>query len=124
MRFKLKTERPGILLVSLFYAVVGVVLAFILVLASFRVFHVGVLAVLNLMLAYGLLKMKKWSVKLLAALFLPQVVFGVITLYYSVMGLTFSSIWENTAFNLSLIVYVVLCFISLAYVAAKRKDFR
>ena len=112
------------LLVSLFYAVVGVVLAFILVLANFRLFHVGVLAVLNLMLSYGLFKTRKWSVKLLAALFLPQVLFGVITLYYSVMVWTFSSTWETTAFNLSLIVYVVLCLVSLVYVLAKRKDFK
>ncbi|MDH5782168.1 MAG: hypothetical protein OEZ35_00680 [Candidatus Bathyarchaeota archaeon] len=122
MKLKLKTEHPGVLLVSIFYAVVGVVLVFILVLASFRLFHAGVLAVLNLMLAYGLFKMRKWSVKLLAALFLPQVMFGVITLY-SVTLWTFSSISETTAFNLSLIVYVVLCFVSLVYVAAKRKDF-
>jgi hypothetical protein len=122
LKLKLKTEHPGVLLVSIFYAVVGVVLVFILVLASFRLFHAGVLAVLNLMLAYGLFKMRKWSVKLLAALFLPQVVFGVITLY-SVTLWTFSSISETTAFSLSLIVYVVLCFVSLVYVAAKRKDF-
>jgi len=122
LKLKLKTEHPGVLLVSIFYAVVGVVLVFILVLASFRLFHAGVLAVLNLMLAYGLFKMRKWSVKLLAALFLPQVMFGVITLY-SVTLWTFSSISETTAFNLSLIVYVVLCFVSLVYVAAKRKDF-
>lgn len=123
MKSKLKSEHPGILLVSLFYAVVGVVLVSVLLLANFRLFHVGVLAVLNLILAYGLFKMKKWSVKLLAALFLPQVVFGVITLY-SVMGWTLSPVWETTAFNLSLILYVVLCFVSLVYVAAKRKDFK
>lgn len=123
MKFKLKPERPGMLLASLFYAVVGVVLVSILVLNSFRLFHVGVLAVLNLILAYGLFRMKKWSVKLLAALFLPQVVFGVITLY-SVMGWTFPPVWETTAFNLSLIVYVILCFVSLVYVLAKRKDFK
>ena len=122
MKLKLKTEHPGVLLVSIFYAIVGVVLVFILVLASFRLFHAGVLAVLNLMLSYGLFKMRKWSVKLLAVLFLPQVVFGVITLY-SVTLRTFSSISETTAFSLSLIVYVVLCFFSLVYVAAKRKDF-
>ena len=110
------------LLVSLFYAVVGVVLAVILAFSRFEPPHVGVLAVLNLMLAYGLFKMRKWSVKLLAALFLPQVVFGVITLY-SVTLWTFYSISETTAFSLSLIVYVVLCFVSLLYVAAKRKDF-
>ncbi len=123
MRFKLKPEHPGMLLVSLFYAVVGVILVSILVLASFRLFHVGVLAVLNLILAYGLFEKKKWSVKLLAALFLPQVVFGAITLY-SVMGWTLSPVWETTAFNLSLIVYVILCFVSLVYVLAKKKDFK
>jgi len=123
LKFKLETEHPGMLLVSLFYTVVGVIMAVILVFASFSLFHVGVLAVLNLMLAYGLFKKKKWSVKLLSALFLPQVVFGVITLYYSVLMWTFSSTWEIIAFNISLIAYVVLCFVSLIYVLAKRKDF-
>jgi uncharacterized membrane protein (DUF2068 family) len=124
LKLKLRTEHLGVILVSLFYAVVGVVLAFILVLASFRIFHVGVLAVLNLILAYGLFKMRKWSVKLLVALFLPQVVFGVFTLYQSITMQTLSSTWETAAFNLSLIVYMVLCFISLVYVAAKRKEFK
>ncbi len=111
------------LLVSLFYVVVGAILAVILAVSGFKPPHVGVLAVLNLILAYGLFKMKNWSVKLLAALFLPQVVFAVVILY-SVMGWTLSSIWETTAFSLSLIVYVVLCFVSLVYVSAKRKDFK
>jgi hypothetical protein len=112
------------LLVSLFYTVVGIALAFILVLGGFRLFHVGVLAVLNLILAYGLFKMRKWSVKLLAVIFLPQIVFGVVTLYHSVTMWMFFSNWEHAAFNLSLIVFVVLCFISLAYVAAKSKEFK
>jgi len=112
------------LLVSLFYAVVGSVLAFILVYENFRLFHVGALAILNLMLAYGLLRMKKWSAKLLVALFLPQIVFGVITVYYAVVVWRFPSTWETTAFNLSLIVYVALCFVSLVYVLAKRKELK
>lgn len=111
------------LLVSFFYVVVGAILAVILAIYSFKLLHVGVLAVLNLMLAYGLFKMKKWSIKLLAALFLPQVVFGVITLY-SIMVWTLSSTWETAAFDLSLIVYVVLCFVSLVYVLAKKEDFK
>lgn len=123
LKLKPGTEHPGMLLVSIFHAVVGVVLAIVLVLASFRLFHVGILAVFNLMLAYGLFKMKKWSVKLLTALFLPQVVFGGISLYYFAIGMS-QSVWETTAFNLSLIVYVILCFVSLVYVATKRKDFK
>ena len=124
MKLSLKTEHPGMLLVSLFYAVVGSVLAFILVYENFRLFHVGALAILNLMLAYGLLRMKKWSAKLLVALFLPQIVFGVITVYYAVVVWRFPSTWETTAFNLSLIVYVALCFVSLVYVLAKRKELK
>lgn len=124
MKLKVKTEHPGMLLVSLFYAVVGLVLASILTFFGFKLPHVGVLAVLNLMLAYGLFKMRKWSVKLLAVLFLPQVTFGAFTLFYSVTVWTFSSFWETAAFNLSLIVYIVLCFVSLVYVLAKRKDFK
>ncbi len=124
MKFKLKTERPGMLLVSLFYAIIGVVLALILVLASFSLFHVGVLAVFNLMLAYGSFRMRRWSVKLLSALFLPQIVFGSVTLYYSVFMWTFPATWQTTGFNLSLIVYVGLCFVSLVYVLAKRNDFK
>ncbi len=111
------------LLASIFYAVVGVILTFILVLAGFRLFHVGVLAILNLILAYGLLKMKKWSVKLLAALFLPQVTLGAATLYYSIVVWTFYSTWETPVLQALLILYVVLSFVSLVYVGAKRKNF-
>lgn len=123
MKFKLKTDKPGILLVSLFYTVVGITLALILVFESFRLFHVGVLAVLNLIVAYGLLKMKKWSVKLLAVIFLPQIVFGLVTLYHSVSVWIFPG-WERTAFNLSLVIFVILCFISLVYVTTKKKEFK
>ena len=123
MRFKLKTEHPGMLLVSIFYVVVGATLAVILAVSSFSLIHVGVLAVLNLILAYGLFKRKKWSVQLLAVLFLPQVTFGSTTLYYSVLVQTFYSTWETLVFHLLLILYVVLSFISLVYVAVKRKDF-
>jgi len=121
---KLKIEQPGVLLVSLFYAIVGIALFFILALASFRPPHVGVLAVLNLILAYGVFKMKKWSVKLLAILFLPQIVFGAITLYYSIIMWTLSLTLWATAVNLLLIFYIVLCFVSLIYVAAKKKNFK
>jgi len=124
LKVRLKPEKPGVLMVSLFHLIVGVTLAVVLVAFSFRFFHVGALAVLNLVLAYGLLKMKSWSVKLLAVLFLPQVVFGLTTLFYMIMYWKFFQTWEIAGLNLSLIIYVVLCFVSLAYVMAKRKNFK
>jgi lysylphosphatidylglycerol synthetase-like protein (DUF2156 family) len=124
LKLKLKTERPGILMVSLFHLAVGVILAGVLAVFSFRLFHVGVLAVLNLILTYGLLKMKNWSVKLSALLCLPQVVFGLTSLFFIITIFGFSQTWEITGLNISLIVYVVLCVVSFTYVAAKRKDFK
>jgi hypothetical protein len=124
LKAKLKPEKPGILLVSLFHLTVGAALTIVLVAFSFRFFHVGALAVLNLILAYGLLKMKRWSVKLLALLFPLQIVFGSTTLFYEIMNSEFFQTWEIASFNLSIIIYVVLCFVSLAYVVAKRKIFK
>lgn len=121
MRLKLRPEHPGRLLVSIFHVIAGVVFIVVLALYNFRLFHVAVLAVLNLMSAYGLFRMKTWSAKLIAALFLPQIVFGIITLYLSFTMWTLPSTWEITVFNISLIIYVVLCFISFVYVIAKRR---
>lgn len=123
MRLKLKAEHPGVLLVSIFHVAVGATLAVVLAIFSFSLPHVAVLAALNLILAYGLFKRRKWSVKLLAVLFLPQITFGSITLYDSVVFWTFSSTWEKPASNLLLGLYIVLCLLSLVYVGAKRKNF-
>ncbi|MGD8506963.1 MAG: hypothetical protein PVF15_09925 [Candidatus Bathyarchaeota archaeon] len=121
LRLKLKPEHPDRLLVSIFHVIVSVAFVVILALYNFRLFHVAVLAVLNLISAYGLFQMKTWSAKLIAALFLPQIMFGIITLYLSFTMWTLPSTWEIAVFNLSLITYVVLCFISFVYVIAKRR---
>jgi len=121
VKLKFKTEHLGMLLVSLFYVIVGAIFTVILAVFGFKLPHIGALAVLNLILAFGLFKRKKWSVKLLAALFLPQVTVGSITLLF-ILG-TFYSTWETVAFNLLFSVYIVFCFVSLVYVAAKKKDF-
>lgn len=124
MKVKLKPEKLGIFMVSLFHLIVGAALVIVLAAFSFRFPHIGALAISNLILAYGLLKKRNWSVKLLILLFLPQVVFGSATLYYMIMHWNFFQTWMITGLNFSLIVYVVLCFVSLVYISAKRKDFK
>lgn len=124
MKVKFKPEKPGIFIVSLFHLIAGVALTLVLVTFSFRFFHIGALAVLNLILAYGLLKMKNWSVKLSTLIFLPQIVFGLTTLFYITENWNVFQTWEIVTLNLSLILYVVLCFASFTYVMAKRKNFK
>jgi uncharacterized membrane protein (DUF2068 family) len=116
-------ERRDALLLAVFQLVAGVV--HIVVLASnLAIFTSGILAVLSLISAYGLLTGKKWSVWFLIGLFFPQVVFGVVTLYASILKY---ALYQEVAFmllNIALTVFIVLSFISFAYVAAKRKTFQ
>jgi uncharacterized membrane protein (DUF2068 family) len=124
LKSKLKVKRRDGLLLALFYAVVGVVQVVVLAQTNFAVFTSGVLAVLSFIAAYGLFTVKKWSVWLVIGLFFPQFVFGVVTLYASILKY---ALYQEVAFmllNIALAVFIVLSFISFAYVAAKRKTFQ
>jgi hypothetical protein len=115
-RFRVK--RRDVLLITIFYAVVGV-----LQLATFAVFDIrmvwiGALAILSLIAAYGVFTVQKWSVWLIIGLFFPQVVFAASTLYGSISLYSLSSETTVLLLNASLIVFIVLSCISFAYVIA------
>ncbi len=124
LKSKLKVEKPGVLAVSVFYAVVGGAEALVLAFSNFTLVHVGPLAVLSLITAYGLIRMKRWSVLLTVILFFPAMTFGATTLYVSVIKQTFYPGLEVLLFHLALIVYLILAFIALIYVVAVRKNFK
>jgi len=120
----LKVKRRDGLLLALFYAVVGAAQIVILATSNFRFFPSGAFAVLSFITAYGLLTVKKWSVWLVIGLFFPQFVFGVVTLYASILEF---ALYQETVFmllNIALAVFIVLSFVSFVYVAAKRKSFQ
>jgi uncharacterized membrane protein (DUF2068 family) len=121
---KLKIEKRGVLLVSIFYVIVGGTEAIILTLSNFRLIHVGPLAALSLIAAYGLFRMKKWAVFLVAILFFLAMVFGVSILYVSVVWETFYSSVDVLLFHLALIAYLILTLIASIYVMAVREDFK
>ena len=124
LKSKLKVERLGVLMASIFYVIVGGAEAIILALSNFRLVHVAPLAVLSLITAYGLLRMKKWSVFLVTILFFPAITFGASVLYASVIRETFYPSVDVLLFHLALIVYLILTLIALIYVVAVRKDFK
>ena len=124
LKSKLKVERLGVLAASIFYVIVGGAEAIVLALSNFRLVHVGPLAVLSLITAYGLLRMKRWSVFLVTILFFPAIAFGASTFYASVMRQTFYPSVDVLLFHLALIAYLILTLIALIYVVAVRKDFK
>jgi len=124
LKSKLKVERLGVLMASIFYVIVGGAEVIVLALSNFRLVHVGPLAALSLITAYGLLRMKKWSVFLVTILFFPAITFGASVLYASVIRETFYPSVDVLLFHLALIVYLILTLIALIYVVAVRKDFK
>lgn len=123
MKSKLKVENWGMLVVSVFYVVVGVAEILILAFSDFTLVHVAPLAILSLIAAYGLIRGNKWSIMLTVILFFPATTFGATSLYASIMRETFSPSLAILLFHLGLIVYLILSFIALMFVVAARKRF-
>jgi len=121
---KLKVKRRDGLLLAIFYIIVGVAQIIVLASTNFALFTSGVLAILSFIAAYGLLTVKKWSVWLVIGLFFPQFVFGTVTLYASLLRYITYQEMTFLLLNIALAVFIVLSFISFAYVATKRKTFQ
>jgi len=106
---------------SVFYVVVGVAEVFVLAMSNFTVFHIGVLGLLNLFTAYGLFRMKRWSVPIVIALLFLGITFGATTLYYSVVLQTFEG---ALLFHVALIAYLLMTLVASTYVIWKREEFQ
>jgi hypothetical protein len=121
LKSKFKVENQVVFLFSVFYIIAGAVEILYVVAKNFATPpHIGVLGLLSLITAYSLLRMKKWSVLLVSALFLLGITFGAITLYNSVVLQTFEG---ALLFHTALIVYMIMLLIAFMYVVAKREKF-
>ena len=118
---KLKVKRP-ILLLSVFYLVAGLIEVSTLFM-DFRLLHVGLLAILSFMIAYGLIRMKRWSIWLMVAFLFLALTFSISSLYASVSIYSFYPNLGILLFHISLILYILLCLFSTAYVLSRRMEF-
>ena len=124
LKSKFRVENSVVLAFSIFYVIAGGAYAFILVASNFIAPpHIGVLAFLSFITAYGLIKTRKWAVLLTTVIFFLGAAFSIPVLYSSINSQTFSSSLGALLFNLTLIVYVVLLLFAFVYVAAKREKF-
>jgi uncharacterized membrane protein (DUF2068 family) len=117
-------EDRWVFVFCVFYALSGLAGAGILALSNFRLVTAGILGALSLLTSYGLFRMKKWSVWLVMALFLPEMAFGITTLYFSSLMQSFFPTVEVLLFHLTLIAYLILVFISFFYLMTKKKKFK
>lgn len=108
-----RMENLGRLAIFTFYAVVGVICFVVLAIVDSRLIHVGVIGILNLITAYGLLKKRIWVVWTIVVLFFITTVFSGFTLYYSFE--------RNLFLNLVMIVYLVLSWLFTAYAATRAR---
>ena len=121
LKLKFKVENPVVFLFSVFYIIAGAVEVSYLVVENFAAPpHIGVLGLLSLITAYGLFKMRKWSVLLVTALFFLGITFGATALYNSIILQTFEG---ALLFHTALIAYMIILLIAFVYVVAKREKF-
>ncbi|MEA2090271.1 MAG: hypothetical protein U9O89_05890 [Thermoproteota archaeon] len=118
LKSKLKAKSLGVLVFSVFYAVVGIIFLYLLAIWSFNPPHLGILASLSLITAYGVFKTEKWSVWLVVVLFFLGNTFCIIQLTHP------SSFRAGWLLQLPLTVYLIMTWIATIYIGAKRKSFQ
>jgi len=115
-------EKLGVAVVSIFYVIAGIAQLAVLVMSAIP--PLGVLAISCLIVAYGLIKMRRWAVWLVLILLFPEITFATTTLYASIMQQqTFFPNLEWLLFNLLLVIYVIATISASIYILAKRQDF-
>lgn len=124
MLSRLNVKRRDSFLLALFYGVVGVLQLATVALVDVRMIWIGALAIVSLIAAYGLFRVRKWSVWLVIGLFFPQVVFGASTLYSLISYYSLSLELTLVLLDVALALFIILSCISFIYVAAKRKTFQ
>ncbi len=109
---KLKAEQPLSLATIAFYGLAGLILLIMLPLSGFPP-HIGLLGIVSLITAYGLLTKRFWSTWLVVALFFVVTASTLYTLYY-IIG-------TDIITSAAMIAYLVLTWFFTAYAINNRK---
>ena len=112
LRSKLKVENVGLFVVSVFYAVVGVI-SFVVLSSDVGLIHIGIIGIFSLITAYGLFRRRVWSIWFVATLLLLATTVSIYTLYF-LAG-------RDSFLDVSMILYFILTWVFTAYVVVKRK---
>lgn len=112
MAFASRIENKGLFATSIFYAIAGVLFLVLFPLNGYAP-HLGLLGIFSLGTAYGLLRIRSWSLWLVMILFISGTTFAVFTIYAISL--------QNVLYSTGVIAYLILTWISAIYVGAKRE---
>ncbi len=116
MSFKSKLENIGLFSAFAFYATAGILCLATLAMVDFRLVHIGIIGIMNLMAAYGLFKNRIWTIWVVIALFFIATTFSVSMLYFAFQ--------VNLLRDVVLIVYLSSTWFFTAYTGAKRRTLK
>jgi len=113
LRSKLKVESVGMFVAFAFYAVVGIICFALLAIVDFSLIHIGIIGILSLITAYGLLKSRAWTLWVVIALLFIATTFSAYTLYFAFE--------KDVLLAVGMIIYLIFTWVFTAYTVAKRK---
>lgn len=113
LRSKLKVESVGYFAAFVFYAVVGIICFAVLAIVDFGLIHIGIIGILSLITAYGLLKSRAWTLWVVIALLFIATTFSAYTLYFAFE--------KDLLLDVGMIAYLIFTWVFTGYAAAKRK---
>ncbi len=110
---RLKNENMGLYLTSIFYAAAGIICFIVLAAIDLELVHIGLIGIISLATAYGLIRRRRWALWSVFVLFFTNTTFAVSMLYYTVGG--------DILIDAAMILYLVLTWIATIFLAARRK---
>lgn len=112
-KLNLKFENIGVFAASIFYAVTGVICFLVLAITGeYRLIHMGLIGILSLATAYGLLRRRRWALWSVFVLFFTSTAFAMSMLYYTIGDVLIDAI---------MVMYLILTWIITIYLGARRK---
>jgi hypothetical protein len=124
LRSKLAIEYRGMFFFALFYFIAGVVNFIIMGVYGLGLFHVALVAILSLVVAFGLYRLQRWSLWFVVGLFFIATVYGAFTLNAFLRSYTANPNLNGLFAILAWTIYLILTWIATVYVAAKRENLR
>jgi hypothetical protein len=112
LKSKLKVESVGMFAAFVFYAVVGIICFVELPMTNFPP-HIGIIGILSLITAYGLLKSRIWALWVVISLLFIATTSSAYTLYFAFE--------KDVLLDVSMIAYLILTWVFTTYTATKRK---
>jgi len=108
---KLGIESVGMLLALIFYAIVGILCFAVFALVNLP--HLAIIGIFSLVTAYGLFKKRSWALWIVVMLFFVGTAFS--------LNMLIVAFGKELLLDLSMIGYLILTWVSTAYVASRRR---